>query len=529
MATALPTELTGSNTAGKRLGVALAVISAAQLMIVLDTTIVNVALPTIHKSLHFSTASLQWLITAYALTFGGLLLFGGRTGDLYGKRRMFMTGIAIFATASLLGGLATTEAWLIITRGLQGAGAAIAAPTALSLIAANFPEGQQRNRALGVYAAMSAGGGAVGLLLGGLLTDLVSWRWVFFVNMPIAAIVLFLTPRALNESSATSGHLDVPGAVTATAGMLSLVYGLSNASIHSWGSLGTLAPITAAAVLLACFGIIESRTAEPLMPLRILSNRNRAGAYAMMLCVGTAAFSMFFFLIQFLQNILGWSPIRAGAGFLPLTAGVIIAASLASRLAGRIGLRVPLLIGPGAMLTGLAWLSRLTVTSGYGDILGPLLLISLGIGLQFVPLTLIAVRRVHPSETGLASALLNTSQQIGGAFGLSVLVTVAIDAAKSRSRSLTAAAHGHATALTSAIAATHGYTTAFEVTAAIAFAGLLISLIVIRAPRSAEATAPDGSQPRIGRRSPGPSARAAGPRTPATRNRPSQIPCPECP
>ncbi len=282
MATAPPIELTSSNTAGKRLGVALAVISAAQLMIVLDTTIVNVALPTIHKSLHFSTASLEWLITAYALTFGGLLLFGGRTGDLYGKRRMFMTGIAIFATASLLGGLATTEAWLIITRGLQGAGAAIAAPTALSLIAANFPEGQQRNRALGVYAAMSAGGGAVGLLLGGLLTDLVSWRWVFFVNVPIAAIVLFLAPRALNESSATPGHLDVPGAVTATAGMLSLVYGLSNASIHGWGSLGTLAPIAAAAILLACFGIIESRTAEPLMPLRILSNRNRVGAYAMM-------------------------------------------------------------------------------------------------------------------------------------------------------------------------------------------------------------------------------------------------------
>jgi predicted MFS family arabinose efflux permease len=311
--------------------------------------------------------------------------------------------------------------------------------------------------------------------------------------------------------------------------MFSLVYGLSNASIRGWGSLGTLAPIAAAAVLLACFGIIESRTAEPLMPLRILSNRNRAGAYAMMLCVGTAAFSMFFFLTQFLQNILGWSPIRAGAGFLPLTAGVIIAASLASRFAGRIGIRVPLLIGAGDMLTGLAWLSRLTVTSGYADILGPLLLISVGIGLQFVPLTLTAVRRVHPSETGLASALLNTSQQLGGALGLSVLVTVAINAAKSRSQSLTAAAHGHATALTSAIAATHGYTTAFEVTAAIALAGFLISLIVIRAPRSAEATAPDGSQPHIDRRSPRPLAGAAGPRTTATRNRPSQTPCPECP
>src|SRR5271163_1747040 len=223
-----------SNTAGKHLGLALAVISAAQLMIVLDAAIVNVALPTIQKSLHFSTASLEWLITAYAVTFGGLLLFGGRTGDLYGKRRMFMIGIAIFATASLLGGFAASEAWLIVTRGLQGAGAAIAAPTALSLIATNFPEGQARNRALGVYAAMSGGGGAVGLLLGGVLTEWVSWRWIFFVNVPIALAVLFLAPRALNESNGVAGHLDVPGAMTVTAGMVSLVYGLSNAAGHGW-------------------------------------------------------------------------------------------------------------------------------------------------------------------------------------------------------------------------------------------------------------------------------------------------------
>jgi EmrB/QacA subfamily drug resistance transporter len=315
-----------SNTTGKHLGLALAVISAAQLMIVLDATIVNVALPTIQKSLHFSTANLEWLITAYAVTFGGLLLFGGRTGDLYGKRRMFMIGIAVFATASLLGGLATGEAWLIVTRGLQGVGAAIAAPTALSLIATNFPEGQARNRALGVYAAMSGGGGAVGLLLGGILTEWASWRWIFFVNVPIALAVLFLAPRALNESSTTAGHLDVPGAATVTAGMVSLVYGLSNAAVHGWTSPLTLGPIALASILLAAFGLIEARTAKPLLPLRIFANRNRSGSYLMMMCAATSAFSMLFFLTQFMQNVLEWSPVKTGIGFVPFTAGIVTAA-----------------------------------------------------------------------------------------------------------------------------------------------------------------------------------------------------------
>jgi EmrB/QacA subfamily drug resistance transporter len=462
----------------------LAVISAAQLMFVLDATIVNVALPTIHRSLHFSTANLEWLITAYSLTFGGLLLFGGRTGDLYGKRRMFMVGIAIFATASLFGGLATSDVWLIITRGLQGIGAAIASPTALSLIATNFAEGPQRNRAMGVYAAMSGGGGAVGLLLGGILTDLASWRWIFFVNVPIAALVLFIAPRALNESETTSGRLDVPGALTATGGMLSLVYGVSNAAIHSWGSPGTLVPLSLAVVLLVTFGFGETRSAEPLMPLRIFANRNRSGAYAMMLCIGTAVFSMFFFLTQFLQNILGWSPIKTGVGFLPMTAGIVVAAGVVSRLVGRIGIRIPLLLGPAGAVVGLSWLSRLTATSGYADILGPLLIIAVSMGLAFVPLTLTTVSGVRPTETGLASALLNTAQQVGGALGLAILATIAIDATKSRAQGMATAAHGHAQTAANAIATTHGYATAFEVAAGIALAGLVISLAVIRVPRS---------------------------------------------
>ncbi|MHB8379382.1 MAG: MFS transporter [Acidimicrobiales bacterium] len=470
-------ELSHSNTEGKHLGLALAVISGAQLMIVLDATVVNVAIPTIHHALRFSLTNLEWLITAYSLTFGGLLLFGGRTGDLYGKRRMFMIGIAIFAVSSLLGGLAMNDVWLIFTRGLQGVGGAIAAPTALSLIATNFAEGRERNRAMGVYAAMSGGGGAIGLLLGGILTSYVSWRWIFFVNVPIAAVVLYLTPRALNESQSTSGHLDVPGAVTVTAGMLSLVYGLSNASSHSWGSISTIISLVAALVLLTAFGLIEQRSKEPLMPLSIFKNRNRSGSFAMMLCVGIALFSMFYFLTQYLQNILGWSPIRTGVGFLPMTAGIIVSAALASRYVGTLGIRIPLLVGPAAATIGMLWISRITVTSSYPDILGPLIVIALGMGFSFVPLTLVAVSGVEANEAGLASALLNTMQQVGGALGLAVLATVAIDATKSEYKTL-----NQTTTLARNVATTHGYTTAFFVAAGISFLGFLISLLVIRVP-----------------------------------------------
>ncbi len=474
-------ELTGSNTEGKHLGLAIAVIAGAQLMIVLDATIVNVALPTIHKALNFSVDNLEWLVTAYALTFGGLLLFGGRMGDLFGKRRMFMIGIAIFAVSSLLGGFATGELWLILTRACQGVGGAIAAPTALSLIATNFAEGPHRNRAMGIYAAMAGGGGAVGLLLGGLLVDLVSWRWVFFVNVPIAALILFLTPRALNESSTTTGHLDVPGAVTATGGMLSLVYGLSNAASHSWTATSTLVPLVLAVALLITFVLIETRTIGALMPLSIFKNRNRSGVYAMMLCIGTAMFSMFYFLTQFLQNILGWSALRTGLGFLPMTIGLMGAAVLASRLVGKIGIRIPLLVGPAAAVVGLELLTRLTVHSGYGSILVPLLIVSIGMGTSFVPLTLAAVSRVRAEEAGLASALLNTTQQVGGALGLAILSTIAISATNSKLHALGARSSGHFSAM--AIATTHGYTTAFQVGAVIALLGFVLSAAVIRTPK----------------------------------------------
>ncbi len=465
-------------TENTHLGLALVVISAAQLMIVLDATIVNVALPTIHRALHFSEANLEWLITAYALTFGGMLLFGGRTGDLYGKRRMFMIGIAIFAVASLLGGFAQDQAWLIATRGLQGIGGAIASPTALSLVATTFPEGRERNRAMGIYAAMSGAGGAVGLLLGGIFTSYVSWRWIFFVNVPIAAVGLFLAPRALKESKGQAGRLDIPGAVTVTAGMISLVYGVTNASTHGWGALGTVLPLVAAGVLLAGFLVIERVHPAPLMPLTIFANRNRSGAYAIMLVVGTSIFSAFFFLTQYLQSIHGYTAIHTGLSFLPMAAGIMLAAVGTSRIVTRIGIRVPLLVGPALAFGGLAWMTRLTATSGYLDLLGPLLLLAVGMGQCFVPLTTTAVSGVKPRETGLASALLNTSQQIGGAIGLSVLGTIA--ATSTRDRLAHAHAHGHVSAATVAAATTHGYTEAFTVAAGLLLAGLIVSAAVIR-------------------------------------------------
>jgi EmrB/QacA subfamily drug resistance transporter len=479
------------STAGERHpGLALVVISCAQLMVILDATIVNVALPTIRRSLHFSAANLEWLITAYALTFGGLLLFGGRTGDLYGKRRMFMIGIAVFAGASLLGGLATDQTWLIITRGLQGVGGAIASPTALSLIAINFAEGSERNRAMGVYSAMSGAGGALGLLLGGILTSYVSWRWIFFVNVPIGALGLILAPRVLVESQPNRGRLDTPGAVTATAGMLSLVYGLTNASTHSWSSLGTVVPLVGAVVLLAAFVVIESRTAAPLMPLSIFRSRNRSGAYLLMLVIGLAVFSMFFFLTQYLQNVHGYSAVRTGLAFLPMSAGIMISAIVTSRLLTRVGIRVPLLVGPAFALIGLVWLTFLTPTSGYGSIIGPLLFLAFGMGQTFVPLTVTAISGVSANEAGLASALLNTGQQVGGALGLAVLGTVAISSARHYASAASQAVHHpQGQALVNA-ATTHGYTIAFTVAAAIMGAGLLISLLVVRVPRQAVGTAP---------------------------------------
>ncbi len=468
----------------RRLRLALVVISAAQLMIVLDATIVNIALPSIRRSLHFSGPGLEWVITAYSLTFGGLLLFGGRTGDLYGRRRMFIIGIWLFSVASLLGGFATTSAWLIACRAAQGIGGAIASPTALSLIATTFPEGQPRNRAMGVYAAMSGAGGSIGLLAGGLLTDLASWRWVLFVNVPIGALVVILAPVALSESQGSWGRLDLPGALMATGGMVSLVYGLTNAATHSWGATGTVVPLVLAGCLLSTFVIIELATSEPLMPLRIFANRNRSGAYVIMLCIGAAMFSVFFFLTQFVQNLLGFSPLKAGVAFLPMSLVISASAIGMSRLVGRIGPRVPMTLGPLLGAGGLYWLSHLSASSSYPDVLGPMLITALGMGTTFVPLTLTAVSGVTAHETGLASALLNTGQQIGGALGLAVLGTVAATTITSTLRQLAQTKHGLTPHLVGVATAT-GYSRAFEVASVLALFAFVVALVAVRVQRPA--------------------------------------------
>ncbi|HJY97830.1 MAG TPA: MFS transporter, partial [Streptosporangiaceae bacterium] len=419
-ATATPTQ--GAPT--RRLGLALAVIATAQLMVVLDGTIVNVALPHIQAALHFSGTGLEWVVNAYALAFGGLLLLGGRSGDLLGRRRVFIAGILLFSLASLLGGFATDPAWLLTARVVQGIGGAFAAPTALSLIAVTFPEGPPRNRAMGVYAAMSVAGGAVGLIAGGLLVQYLNWRWVFWVNVPIGLVVALMATRVLPESQRRRGQFDLPGAITGSLGLAALVYGLSNAAtspngVSHWGDTKVIASLVAAVVLLVTFGFIEVRSKQALVPMRVLRSRDRTGSYLISLCVGTALFGMFFFLTLFVQNVWGYSALKTGIAYLPLIGMVIVASGVASQLVTRIGARPLMLAGSILSTGGLFWLSRINENSHYvSGLLGPMLVTALGMGLIFVPLSLVALAKVANNDTGVASSLLNTGQQVGGAIGL---------------------------------------------------------------------------------------------------------------
>jgi EmrB/QacA subfamily drug resistance transporter len=422
---------------------ALVVIATAQLMVMLDLTIVNIALPAIQRELHFSTTNLTWVIDAYVLAFGGLLLLGGRTGDLFGRRRMFSVGIALFAAASLAGGLATDQAFLIVARALQGIGAAVASPTALALIATTFEEGTERNRAMAIYAGMSAAGGALGLLLGGILVDVASWRWVLFVNVPIGAAVLLLAPMSLPRPAGPPNirrRLDVPGALTVSAGTALLVYGLVRSPTSGWSSAGTIAAFVAAAVVLAAFAAIEAFSQEPLVPLRFLAHRNRAAGYGTMLLLGAAMLSLIFFLTQFLQDVLHYSPVLAGVAYLPIPIAVAATSLVVSRLLHRLPLRLFPRIGPVLVTGGLFWSSFVSASSSYLDIFGPLVIVGVGMGLSFMPLTLNAVSSVERHESGLASALLNTSQQVGGSLGLAALVTIAASAARDELKHLAALA-----------------------------------------------------------------------------------------
>jgi EmrB/QacA subfamily drug resistance transporter len=486
--------VTDIDAQSSRLGLALVVIASAQLMVVLDATIVNVALPHVQRALGFSGNGLEWVVNAYAVTFGGLLLLGGRAGDVLGRRKVFVAGLVLFSAASFAGGFAHSQAWLLTARAVQGAGGAVIAPTALSLITTNFPEGKPRNRALGVYSAMAGGGGAVGLLLGGILTTYVSWRWVFFVNVPIGLLVAAAAPRVLAESARRPGRIDVAGAVTATLGVALLVYGLSKAAtgqdgVSHWGDAQVIASLIASAVLLVSFVMIELRVSNPLLPMRVLADRNRSGAYLIMLCIGTAMFGLFFFLTLFTQTVLGYSAIRSGVAYLPFAIGIVVASTAASQLIVRVGARPLMLTGAAAAAGGMFWFSTLTEHAGYfGQLLGPMLLTSVGLGLLFVPLSLTALHSVEERHAGVASSLLNTGQQVGGAIGLAALGTVAWTTVADYLRNAkAAAASGHPLAVPHAQLLPHalatGFSRGFLVAACIALLAFVIAVATIRLRR----------------------------------------------
>jgi len=497
---AAPAGSTAPGGGQRRLGLALLVIATAQLMVVLDATIVNVALPHIQTALGFSGSNLEWVVNAYTLVFGGLLLLGGRSGDLLGRRRIFIAGILIFALASLLGGFATDQAWLLTARAVQGVGGAMAAPTALSLIAVTFPEGPPRNRAMGVYAAMSVAGIAVGLIAGGLLVNYLSWRWVLFVNVPIGLVVAALATRVLPESERRSGRFDLPGAITATAGVAALVYGLSNAATTSngvshWGDTKVIVSLAAAAVLLAAFGVIEVRSKHALLPMRVLRSRDRTGSYLISLCVGTAIFGMFFFLTIFVQTVWGYSALKTGVAYLPIVAVIMLASGIASQAVNRIGARPLMIAGSAIMAGGMSWLSRITEHSSYaGGLLGPMLVTAAGVGLLFVPMSLVSLTKVRNDDAGVASSLLNVGQQVGGSIGLALLGTVAWSTVATSLRSQTASAVVAAKAaghpLTAAVqreitahALATGFSKGFLVSAGIGLLALIIALVAIRVTR----------------------------------------------
>jgi len=497
----------------RHLGLALVVIAAAQLMIVLDATIVNVALPQMQRSLGFSGTGLEWIVTAYSLAFGSLLLLGGRMGDLYGRRRVFITGVLVFSVASLVGGFATSEWWLLTARAVQGAGAALAAPTALALIATTFPAGPPRNRALGVWAGMAGAGGAIGLLLGGILTTYVSWRWVLFVNAPIGLVVAGLAPFALAKTARQHLRLDIPGVVTSTAGLALLVYGLTHAAagqdgISHWGDPLTIGTLAAAAILLIGFVFIERRTPHAELPLHLLNSRRRSGAYIMMLLLGTAMFAVFFFLTIYVQTVWGYSPVKAGVAWVPFPIALIaINIFVARYLVTRVGVRPLLLAGPLFSGLGFLWLSRLSETGSYWtNLLAPMMLLSVGMGLMFVPLTLMVVSHVKNEEAGAASSLLNIGQQIGGSIGLAAIGTVAwtsvAHSVRSQMAAAATAAGGASAAASSGAGAargaasgaaslppqvlyhalTVGFSTGLVIAGAVALSGFFVALVTTRTP-----------------------------------------------
>ena len=452
--------------------VILVIACLAQFMVILDATIVNVALPSIQRGLHFSPANLQWVVNAYTLVFGGFLLLGGRAADLLGRKRLFMAGIAVFSLASLLNGLAQSSGTLVIGRGLQGLGGALVAPAALSIITTTFTDGGERTKALGVWSAIAAGGGAVGLLLGGALTDLASWPWIFIVNVPVGAIALALAARFVPESrvEASNRSFDLLGAVTVTAGLVVLVYGIVKAQAFGWGSARTIGLMAGGLALLGLFVLIEHRSVAPLMRLSIFRVRTLAVADSVMLLVASGMFGMFFFASLYVQEILGYSPLRAGLAFLPVTAGIVIGAGIAQQMIRRAGVRNVATAGIALATAGMAWLTQLPVHGSYvADLLTGLFPMSIGMGLTFVPITLLGTGGVSDKDAGLASGLFNTAQQVGGSLGLAILSTLA--ASQTTSVLHGSQAHGVAASLAARVS---GYHVAFTAAAIMLGAGALI-------------------------------------------------------
>ncbi len=452
---------------------ALVLLCSAQFVVVLDASIVNVALPSIGDALAFSQENLPWVVNAYVLTFGGFLLLGGRTADLLGRRRVFMAGLLLVAVASLAAGFAATEGQLIAARAAQGLGAAIISPAALSIVTTIFRDGAERNKALGVWGAVAGSGGAAGVLLGGVLTDGLGWEWVLWVNVPVALIALALTPRLIAESraEAETRAFDLAGAVTVTAALSILVYAVVDATDKGWGSTRTLGLIALSLILLAAFVAIELRARKPLVPFSIFRIRTLTGANVVGVLVGASLFSMFFFISLYMQQVLGYSAIEAGLSYLPLALTIIFAAAIGSQLVTRFGYKPVLAAGLLFIVAGLLWFSRISVSGGFAtDILGPSLLAAVGLGLSFVTTTIAAVSGVEEREAGLASGLINTSQQVGGALGLAVLSTIAT----SRAENLL----GSGTRVPEAL--TDGFQVAFLGGAAIAALGFVLTLVLIR-------------------------------------------------
>jgi EmrB/QacA subfamily drug resistance transporter len=403
----------------------LAVVLTTQMMIVLDSAIVNIALPDMQQALHIAPASLSWVVNAYTLAFGGLLLLGARAGDLFGRRTVFAVGMLLFTAASLLGGFADVGAHLFLARAAQGVGAALVAPSALAILMGLYPEARDRTRAIGYYTIVSASGAAVGLIAGGLLTSYASWRWVMFVNVPIGLVVLAVSRIALPTSRSQHGRIDVAGSLLSTLGMTALVYGFIRAASDGWGNAVALASFGAAVVLMAVFVAVERSVAHPITPLHLFADRERAGAYVARLLLVAGSMGAFFFLSQYFQLVLGWSPVRSGLAFVPFPVSVFVSSQLATRLlVPRFGGRVVMLVGMALSAVGLVMLTRVSVGTTYAELVGSMVVFALGNGSAFVPLTASGMARVPAHEAGIASGLVNVTQQLGGAVGLAVLVTV---------------------------------------------------------------------------------------------------------